>query len=109
MVTSELKDGIVWLTVEGELTANAVKREASKWLSQKDAFSGFIADLCEMTSIPSTLEQKELEEWRKRNKSGKPHALLGRTNALGVLIKIYVRFTKAEDTRYFMNPEAAIA
>ena len=109
MVTSELKNGIVWLTVEGELTSQDVMREAGKWLSQKDAFSGFITDLRQMTTIPSTTEQKELEEWRKQNKSGKPHALLGRTNALGVLIQIYVRLTKAEDTRYFMNPEAAIA
>ncbi len=109
MVTSELKDGIVWLTVEGELVSQDVMREAGQWLSQKDAFSGFITDLCEMTSIPSTTEQKKLEEWRKQNESGKPHALLGRTNALGALIKIYIRFTKAEDTRYFMKPEAAIA
>ena len=109
MVISELKDGIVWLTVEGELISQDITREAGKWLSQKDAFSGFITDLREMTPIPSMTEQKELEEWRKQNNSGKPHALLGRTNALGALIKIYVRFTKAEDTRYFMNSEAAIA
>ena len=62
-----------------------------------------------MTSIPSTEEQKKLEEWRKRNQTGKPHALLGQTNALGVLAQIYVRLTKAEDTRYFMNPGKAIA
>ena len=108
MVTSELKDGIVWLTVKGEMVSQDVTREAGKWLSQKDAFSGFITDLRKMTSIPSTNEQKKLEEWRKQNKSGKPHAMLGRTNALGVLVQIYVRLTKAEDTRYFMNPEAAI-
>ena len=58
---------------------------------------------------PSAEEQKKLEEWRKRNRTGKPHALLGQTNALGVLAQIYVRLTKAEDTRYFMDPERAIA
>jgi hypothetical protein len=109
MVTSELRDGVVWLTVEGEMVAQDVMHEAARWLPQKEAFSGFITDLREMTAIPSTTEQQKLEEWRKGNKSGKPHALLGRTNALGVLIQIYVRLTKAEDTRYFMNPEAAIA
>jgi hypothetical protein len=108
MITSELKDGVVWLTVEGDVVAEDVKREAGKWLSYKDTFSGYITDLREMISIPSTAEQQELEEWRKHNKSGKPHALLGRTSALGVLIQIYIRFTKAEDTRYFMNPEAAV-
>ena len=75
----------------------------------EDAFSRFITDLRKMASIPSTTEQQKLEAWRKRNKSDKPHALLGRTNALGVLITIYVRLTKAEDTRHFMNPEGAIA
>jgi hypothetical protein len=109
MITSELRDSIVWLTVEGEIDSEDFMREAAKWLSQKETFSGFITDLREMTAIPSTTEQQRLEEWRKGNKSGKPHALLGRTNALGVLIQIYIRLTKAEDTRYFMNREAAIA
>ena len=109
MVTSELKDGIVWLTIIEKMVPADVKLEAGKWLSQKETFSGFITDLREMTIIPSLVEQKEMEEWRKQNKSGKPHALLGQTNALGALIQIYVRLTKAKDTRYFMNPEAAIA
>lgn len=109
MVTSELKDGIVWLTIEEEMVSEDVKREAGKWLSQKETFSGFITDLRAMMTIPSLAEQREMEEWRKQNKSGKPHALLGQTNALGALIQIYVRLTKANDTRYFMDPEAAIA
>ena len=109
MVTSELRDGVVWLTVEGEMTAQDVRREAGKWLLRKDAFSGFITDLRSMTLVPSMSEQSRMEEWRKQNKSGKPNALLGRTNALGVLVQIYVRLTKARDTRYFMNPEAAVA
>ena len=109
MITSELIDGVVWLTVEGELDAQDVKREVSKWLPQKDTFSGFITDLRSMTSVPSASEQAQMEEWRKQNNSGKPHAMLGRTNALGALVQIYVRLTKAEDTRYFMDPEAAIS
>jgi hypothetical protein len=109
MVTSELKDGIVWLTIEEKMVLEDVKQEAGKWLSQKETFSGFITDLRAMTIIPSLVEQKAMEEWRKQNNSGKPHALLGQTNALGALIQIYIRLTKAKDTRYFMNPEAAIA
>ena len=109
MITSELRDGIVWLIVEGEMTAQEVKREAGRWLSQRETFSGYITDLRQMTSLPSPNEQKEMEEWRKQNESGKPHALLGRTNAMGVLSSIYIRLTKAEDTRYFMDPESAIA
>ncbi len=91
------------------MTFEDVKRETSRWLAQKDTVSGFITDLRKMESIPSTGEQKQLEEWRKQNESGKPHAMLGRTNALGALITIYIRFTKARDTRYFMNPDTAIA
>ena len=109
MVTSELKDGVVWLTVEGELTAQDVMHEAGKWLSQKDAFSGFITDLREMTSPPSADEQKKLAEWRRQNSPGIPHAMLGRTNAMGVLLQIYTRVTNTTALRYFMDPEAAIA
>ncbi len=83
MITSELRDGIVWLTVNGEMAAQEMMIEAGKWLPQKGSFSGFITDIREMTTIPSTSEQKKLEAWRKQNKSGKPHALLGRTNAGG--------------------------
>ena len=108
MITSELKDGVVWLTVEGELTSQDVAREVGRWLPQKDTISGFITDLRLMTSVPSTEVQKELEEWRKQNRTGKPHAMLGRTNALSVLVTIYMRLTQAQDTRYFMNPEAAV-
>ena len=89
MITSELKDGVVWLTAEGKLEAEEVQREVGKWLAQKDTFSGFITDLRGLTTIPSMEEQKRLEAWREQNKSGKPHALLGRTNALGVLVTIY--------------------
>jgi hypothetical protein len=109
MIKSEPNDGIVWLTVEGDLDSQDAIREIGRWLSQGEAFSGFITDLRSMTSIPSSEKQKKLEEWRKGNKTGKPHALLGQTNALGVLIQIYARLTKAEDTRYFMDPERAIA
>ena len=109
MVTSELRDGIVWLTIEDKMVLEDVKQELGKWLSQKETFSGFITDLRRMKIIPSLVEQKEMEAWRKQNKSGKPHALLGQTNVLGALIQIYIRLTKAKDTRYFMNPEAAIA
>ena len=61
-----------------------------------------------MTPIPSLAEQRAVEEWRKQISTGKPHAILGQTNALGALYKIYVRVTKAETTRYFMDKDAAV-
>ena len=109
MITSELKDGIVWVTVDGEMEPQVMMREVGKWLPKKDAFSGFITDLRKMSPTPSMEIQKDLEAWRKKNNSGKPHALLGRTNALSVLVQMYVRVTKAANTRYFMNPYAATA
>ena len=108
MITSELKDGIVWLTIEGEMISQDVITEVSKWLLQKNTFSGFITDIRNMDSIPSGEEQKKLEAWRQHNKSGKPHAILGRTNAESVLVQIFIRLTKAADTRYFMRLESAI-
>jgi len=109
LVKSELRDGIVWITIEGEVDTEEVKQELGGWAAQEDTFCGFITDLRGMTSIPSSEQQRELEEWRRQEGSRKPHALLGRTNALGVLVKMYISLTKAEDTRYFMNLEAAEA
>ena len=109
MVTSELRDGIVWIIVEGQMTSQDIISEANKWRSQTDALSGFITDLRQMTSVPSTDEQKILTEWRRQNSPGRPHAMLGRTSAMGVLLQIYTRLTNAEALRYFMDPEAAIA
>jgi hypothetical protein len=108
MITSELRDGIVWITIEGELKSEDVEREVSQWLTQTDAYKGFITDLRGMTGIPSIEEQKRMEAWREQNNSGKPHAVLGRTNAMSVLLSMYVRLTKARDTRYFMNADAAV-
>ena len=45
MVTSELRAGIVWIIIEGQLTAQDIIAEATKWQSQTDALSGFITDL----------------------------------------------------------------
>jgi hypothetical protein len=109
MIKSELKDGIVWLTVVGKLTAEDVKREAGKWLPQKDTFSGYITDLRMLTSSPSIFEREKLEEWRKQNESGKPHAMLGTDNVMASIIKAYIRITGAKDTRYFTDVEEAIA
>jgi hypothetical protein len=109
LITSELKDGIVWLNVVGKLTVQDVMREAGKWLPQKDTFSGYITDLRKITGSPSTSERKKLEQWRKQNKSGKPHAMLGRDNFMGVIIQAYIRITNAKDTHYFTDAEKAIA
>ena len=56
MITSELRDGIVWITIEGEMVFEEVKREVGRWLAQKDAYCGFVTDLRGMTTIPSIAE-----------------------------------------------------
>ena len=109
MVTSELRDGIVWIIVEGQMTPQDIISEANKWRSQTDALNGFITDLRQMTSIPSPNEQQILAEWRRENSPGIPHAMLGRTNAMGAMLQIFTRLMNTEAFRYFMDPEAAIA
>ena len=108
MITSDLREGIVWLTVEGELTFEDVQHEVSQWVAQKNRFSGFITDLRGMGGVPPMGELQKMEAWREQNRSGKPHAVLGQTNALSALLTIYVRLTQARDTRYFMDADAAI-
>jgi hypothetical protein len=109
MVTSELRDGIVWIIIEGQMTSQDIISTANKWRSQTDAISGFITDLRQVTGVPSPDDQKILAEWRRQNSPDKPHAMLGRTNAMGVMLQIYTRLTNAEAMQYFMDPEAAIA
>jgi hypothetical protein len=108
MVTSELKDGIVWLKVVGKLTFQEAIQEVSKWLPQKDTFSGFITDVRKLTGVPSALEKHQLETWRQQNKSGKPHAILGKDNVMSLIVKLYIRSTRAKDTRYFTDAQKAI-
>jgi hypothetical protein len=98
----------VWLVVVGKLTVQDVMHEAGKWLPQKDTFNGFITDLRKVTGGPSMPEKKKLEEWRKQNRSGKPHAFLGMDNVMALIIRLYIRSTQAKDTRYFTDVEEAV-
>jgi hypothetical protein len=108
MVTSELKDNIVWLYFEGALNAEEAMAEISQWLPIKDTFDGFISDIRKMTDQPAA-DQKKLEEWRKANGSEKPNAILAKDNIMAVLARVYIRFTRAESTRYFTDAETAKA
>ena len=108
MFTSQLKDRVVWLTVTGEFLADDLMGQVSKWLPRLNEFDGFITDMRQTEGSPSPAEQKKAEEWRKKNNTGKPNAILGKDNGMSMLVKIYVRFTGAKNARYFTDETEAI-
>ena len=107
MITSRLEDGIVWFTIDGELKANEMIPETEKWLSRRNEYCGYISDVRKMTTA-SALDKKLIEEQRKSNNTGKPNAILLKNGAMAIIAKVYINFTKAENTKYFTNPEKAI-
>lgn len=108
MVTSKLEDGIVWFVVEGDLVAQEVLDDAKKWQPQINTFSGYVTDVRKMKNA-SAFEQKKLETGRKANNTGKPNAILIKDNAMAAIVKIYMRFTKAENMSYFTDVDEAVA
>lgn len=106
MITSKLEDGVVWFIIDGDLRADDMIPETEKWLTRGDEYAGYITDIRRMGKAPA-IEKKRMEEQRQRNNSGKPNAILGRDDAMGILAKIYVNFTGAKDTRYFTDPDLA--
>lgn len=108
MITSKLEDGIVWYTIDGELKADEMIPETQKWLNRQDEYIGYISDVRKMTKA-SSYDKQRMEEERRKNKTGKPNAILLKDDAMAVIAKIYIKFTNAKDTRYFTDPEIAKA
>jgi hypothetical protein len=106
MVSSELKDRVVWMIVDGPLLADEFIRETDKWISRPDEYDGYITDVRKMTTA-SAVDKKRIEERRQQNKTGKASAILVRDDFMGTLAKIYIDFTKASDTKIFQDPEKA--
>jgi hypothetical protein len=109
MVVSWLDHEIVWLRIEGNLRADEIVNETLKWLNTRpNDYVGYIIDVRKMTGR-SPLEEQKMEEAAKRTNSGKVRAVLGKDEAFSMIVKIYIRFTKAEGVRYFTDENVARA
>jgi hypothetical protein len=108
MATVEIVDKILIVTIIGEMNAEEVLKEAEESTDQSIPIIGQITDIRQMTAQP-VAEQKKLEEARKALPYQVPHALLGKDSAISALVKVYVNYTKASDTRYFTDFEEAKA
>lgn len=106
MVKTKLEDMVLWITIEGDLKADEVIVEFNKWIPRKNEFIGLITDVRQM-GASSAVDQKKLADQRRKNNLNKPHAILGKDSAFSVLVDIFVRFTRSENTRYFSDPEKA--
>ena len=108
MVTSKLKDRVVWMIVEGKLLADEFIPEAEQWLSRLDEYDGYCTDVRKMTTS-TAVDKKRIEERRKQNATGKASAILVKDSFWWTLAKIYINFTQASDTQIFTDPEKAKA
>lgn len=108
MVKSWLDGNIVWLEIDGPFIADEVIAETNKWLAHPESYIGYITDIRKMTERTAA-ESKKAEDQAKKNKSGKPRAVLGKDLATAALMNIYVRFTGAEGIHYFNNVDDAKA
>jgi hypothetical protein len=108
MVKVELVDNIQILTIKGELNADEVLKEAEKLSTYRTSIIGQITDIREMTAQPIA-DQKKLEMARKAQPHQVPNAILGKDNAMSSLVRIFINFTKAGDTKYFTDLEEAKA
>jgi hypothetical protein len=108
MVKSWLDGDIVWVEINGEFIADEIVAETTKWLVKPEAYIGYMTDIRQMTK-QTVYEQKKAEDQAKKNKSGKPRAVLGKDSATAALVNIYIRFTRAEGIRYFTQVDEAKA
>jgi uncharacterized membrane protein len=106
MVTGKLENEILWIVLKGNLVADEVIAETNKWVPQNEQYIGMVTDIREMGDSPA-IEQKKLEAQRKQNNLNKPNAILGQDNAMSAIVAIYIRFTRASNTRYFTDAEEA--
>ncbi len=109
MLTSWLDGEIVWLKMDGVFIADELIAETGKWLRERpDDFVGYILDIRAMTER-NVLEQEKAEQAARKNQSGKVRAVLGKGAALGILVNLHIRVTRAQGVRYFTNEEDAKA
>jgi hypothetical protein len=106
MVQVKLEGHYLWVIIEGDLVADEAISKINQWVGRKNEFVGLITDIRKMKES-TAVEQKKLEEQRKRNNLGKPNAILGRESAMAIVVDIYIRFTRAEKTRYFTDEKKA--
>ena len=107
MVTSQLEDRIVILSVEGELSADDVHAELLHWYETRlNDFDGYIINLNQMTKHPA-LEQRKAAAYEKKLPANKLHVIVGKDEKIARLIKIFERFTKADFVKYFTDQQEA--
>jgi hypothetical protein len=107
MIKSWLDANMVWIEIEGEFLADELIGETNRWLTtRKDDYCGYLVDIRKMTR-QTAFEQKKAEEAAKKNKSGKPRAIIGKDAATATLVNIYTRFTGAQGLHYFTDVEKA--
>jgi hypothetical protein len=109
MVTTELKGKVLYFTLEGAFSADELNVESGKWHEEhQEKFIGYVLDISHMTSHPA-LEQRRAEAFRKKLESNKPTAIIGKGEEGERFTNIYIRFTKAENLKFFHTYEEAEA
>ena len=109
MVTPELKGKVLYFTLEGAFSADELNAEVGKWYEEHhEKFDGYVLDISAMTTHPA-LEQRKAEAFRRNLGNQKPCAVVGKDEDDERFTSIYIRFTKAENMKFFYSNEEAEA
>ena len=101
------KDGpILYMDIDGEFSAKDIAEEASKWMQEHRDIVGYIVDITQMTKHPA-MEQRKAEANYKKQNPNVLRAIVGKDDAASRFLRIYMRFTKAENMHYFTSKEEA--
>lgn len=106
MVTADLKDGIIYIKLDGNITYEEFLEAVDPIFASGEKYIGFISDGRKMTTINPAIQHK-LEQHHQMNNAEKPNAILMNPGKK-VVADIYTKFTRAKNTAVFTNEDEAV-
>lgn len=107
MVTAELKNDIIYILLNGDVSYDDFLKAVDPILKSGQKYIGFISDGRKMTTINPAVQHK-LEQHHQTFNADKPNAILMNSDGKKVIADIYVKFTRAANTKVFTTEEEAI-
>ena len=109
MITAEIKEKIIHITIVGELSYEEFNAVVDPLTKSGQPYVGYLSDGREMTRYRSVKDQLRLAERHKQSDPEKRNAILMAQNGMSAIAKLYLRFTGDVNTRVFTNRKEALA
>jgi hypothetical protein len=110
VIGATLKDEIIHITLEGSITYEEFLAAVGPILDSGRKYVGFISDGRKMATLGNAQIQLQLEQHHRTYNSDKRNAILmDPYSGKAMLAKVYIAFTKAQNTQLFTDEEEAIA